>query len=101
MRILSLLTILAICAVCFSLQNPAQGFQVLDEDEIFVFNNKMGAVTFNHSAHQAAFDCSSCHPPFEMKYDDDVSTKKEAHITCKNCHKAENGPTGCKDCHVK
>jgi len=38
------------------------------------FETKQGTVTFNHKAHGAL---------------------------CKDCHKANNGPTKCGDCHKK
>ena len=72
-----------------------------DGDQVLVFTNKMGTVSFNHTKHQSAFACGSCHPPFEQKYDDAVLIKDAAHQTCKTCHAANNGPTVCKDCHKK
>ena len=74
------------------------------DDEVFTFTNKMGTVTFNHTAHQTreAQNCAACHPPFEQKYDDAVLVKDLAHSTCKACHtERTGGPTKCKDCHVK
>ena len=77
------------------------------DDQVFKFTNKMGTVTFNHSAHQLRVDdCSKCHPPFEQKYDDNVLIKDNAHKTCIACHKehAQNGhpaPVKCTECHQK
>ena len=79
-------------------------FEASEDDDIFEFNNKIGKVTFNHTKHQeiAPDSCSSCHPPFEMEYNDEVSKKELAHTTCKNCHTTlEMGPTKCMDCHIK
>ncbi len=65
--------------------------------------SKIGAVGFDHTAHaKYAGGCNNaaCHGdagpgPIEV-------TKELAHgAMCKNCHKAEGGPTGCKDCHAK
>lgn len=71
---------------------------------------KMGEVTFNHTKHQEfgtcaachhkgveAGSCRSCHGPDAAIPD----MKKASHDLCKNCHKEQKGPTGCKECHVK
>ncbi|HAZ13746.1 MAG: hypothetical protein A2X86_10150 [Bdellovibrionales bacterium GWA2_49_15] len=74
------------------------------DDEIFSFTNKMGTVTFNHTAHQTreAQNCAICHPAFAQEYDDAVSIKDVAHATCKACHtERAAGPTKCTGCHVK
>jgi hypothetical protein len=67
----------------------------------FIFNNKRGVVTFNHSFHQENYDCQVCHPAFPEEYNDNISIKAAAHKTCKNCHKADGGPVSCKECHIK
>ncbi len=74
------------------------------DDEIFTFTNKMGTVTFNHTAHQTreAQNCSLCHPAFPQEYNDAVLVKDAAHATCKACHtERAAGPTVCKACHIK
>lgn len=72
------------------------------DDEIFTFENKRGVVTFNHTAHQMVWECSSCHPAFPEEYNDDISIKNEAHKSCKACHKeVDAGPVSCNGCHVK
>ncbi len=65
--------------------------------------SKVGAVTFDHTAHaKYANGCNNaaCHgdaAPAAIEV-----TKELAHGSmCKDCHKADGGPTGCKDCHVK
>ena len=72
-----------------------------DGDEIFNFTNKRGTVSFNHSFHQEFNECEACHPIFKMEFDDTISIKNEAHLTCKGCHKKMDGPTKCTDCHKK
>lgn len=58
-----------------------------------------GVVTFNHKAHGEKLGCEKCHEGEPAKITVD---KAAAHgDTCKNCHKAEGGPTKCNDCHVK
>jgi len=71
----------------------------------------MGAVAFPHAAHQTtvpecttchhkgveAGTCSSCHG-----VDAAAPKAKDAfHKLCKDCHKAQGGPSKCKECHVK
>lgn len=74
---------------------------------------KMGAVTFNHAAHQSRVpDCKTCHHNgvdagkcttcHKKKKGDAPSAKSAFHKTCKGCHKKmKKGPTKCKQCHVK
>lgn len=71
----------------------------------------MGAVTFNHAAHQESVaDCATCHHVSVEAgacrschgADPEVSkAKKVFHKLCKDCHKKNEGPTKCKGCHVK
>ena len=72
---------------------------------------KMGTVTFQHAAHQARIaDCKTCHHngveagACRSCHDakpEAPKAKDAFHKLCKDCHKAQNGPTSCKDCHVK
>lgn len=68
------------------------------EDKIMTFNNKQGAIPFNHTKHEAK-TCEKCHPPFAKKFDDKVSIAKEGHGMCKACHKETSVAPACKDCH--
>jgi len=65
-----------------------------------VMKAKNGNVTFNHKAHSTSMDCALCHgdgTPAKIEI-----SKKVAHKLCKGCHKAKKqGPTKCKQCHVK
>lgn len=72
--------------------------EVMDE---MTFTNPKGNVVFHHKLHQekTGNDCAICHPPFEQKFDDEVSIKDLGHKTCKDCHKAQGGPTKCNECH--
>ncbi len=77
------------------------------------FEAKMGAVTFDHAAHQAQFkDCKTCHHKgveagacrtcHLAKKGDAPKAKDAFHKQCKGCHKKmKKGPTKCKQCHVK
>lgn len=65
--------------------------------------SSIGSVSFDHTAHSkiaGGCDNAACHGdagpgPLEV-------TKDLAHgAMCKDCHKANGGPTGCKGCHVK
>lgn len=80
------------------------------EDKVLA-GGKMGAVTFSHAKH-AAKDCSVCHHKGVEGADIKCTSchgvdkaapkaKKAFHDQCKGCHKAEGGPTKCKECHVK
>ncbi len=75
------------------------------------FEAKMGAVTFDHVGHQGAVaDCATCHHKgleagtCTSCHGVDAAApkvKKAFHKLCKDCHKAQSGPTKCKECHVK
>ena len=82
------------------------------KDEVFVFNNRIGAITFNHEKHSLAKAylsegvCSNCHSDdtFPRKFDDNVYWQKIAHPLCKGCHKKSesvNAPKRCFECHDK
>ena len=63
------------------------------------YEAKTGKVTFNHKAHGERLGCEACHQGTPAKIAID---KAAAHgDACKNCHKEKNGPTKCKECHVK
>lgn len=63
------------------------------------YENSKGTVTFNHKAHSDKMDCAKCHEGTPAKITVD---KNAAHgAVCKDCHKAEGGPTKCNDCHKK
>ncbi|KPJ98456.1 MAG: hypothetical protein AMJ60_08140 [Desulfobacterales bacterium SG8_35] len=81
-------------------------------DEVFLFTNRIGAITFNHEKHSLADPylsrgkCDNCHSEekFPRRFDDNVSWQKVAHPLCKGCHKesgSENAPTNCFKCHDK
>ena len=63
-----------------------------------VLEAKNGNVTFNHKAHADKLGCEACHQgePAAIELD-----KKSAHALCKDCHKAQGGPTKCSACHKK
>src|SRR6056297_3158023 len=78
--------------------------------EEVVYTPKIGTVTFNHTQHLAAGDCASCHHTGDYVScsschgtQPDIANVKDAfHANCIDCHKeAKQGPTGCRDCHVK
>jgi len=83
------------------------------EGEIFVFNNRIGAITFNHEKHSLADPylskgkCTNCHDQedkFPRLFNDNENWQKIAHPLCKGCHKEsgkENAPTKCFICHDK
>jgi len=71
--------------------NPDLGFAKVFQGE------KHGTVTFDHLSHIKQ-DCVKCHT---AKLEAGGVTKDFGHKFCKACHKAENGPTKCKECHVK
>ncbi len=69
----------------------------------------MGEVSFDHAAHQGRVpDCTTCHHQGEGTsckscHDakpDAPKAKKVFHSLCKDCHKQQNGPTKCKQCHT-
>jgi hypothetical protein len=81
-------------------------------DEVFLFTNRIGAITFNHEKHSLAAPylskgkCGNCHSEdaFPRRFDDNVSWQQIAHPLCKGCHKesgSENAPTSCFICHDK
>ncbi len=61
---------------------------------------KMGTVTFNHASHETLADCANCHAAVQGI---EKKERKEAfHNLCINCHKEQQqGPTSCRDCHIK
>ncbi|MCK4503360.1 MAG: cytochrome c3 family protein [Desulfuromonadales bacterium] len=74
------------------------------------YTPKIGKVTFNHSSHQQVTECSTCHHTGNYAQckschgiDEKAPKSKVAyHNQCKDCHKEmKQGPTGCKECHVK
>ena len=82
------------------------------QDEVFVFTNRIGAITFNHEKHSldkaylSEGVCSNCHSDdtFPRKFDDNVYWQKIAHPLCKGCHKESesiNAPKKCFECHDK
>jgi primosomal protein N' len=83
---------------------------------IKVIQKTKAPVQFNHKAHATtrAKACKDCHHKNEAgkeekcsnchkaKTEGKVVELKEAfHTTCRNCHKKQNGPTKCDDCHKK
>lgn len=81
-------------------------------DDKVLEGGKMGAVTFSHAKHtgkvesceachhkgvEGELKCTSCHGVDKAA----PKAKKAFHDQCKGCHKAEGGPTKCKECHVK
>jgi len=75
-----------------------------------LYTPKMGTVTFNHTTHQELTDCISCHHTGDYAqckscHGVDVKAPKAKnayHIQCKDCHKEmKQGPTKCKECHIK
>jgi len=79
-------------------------------DEVFVFTNRIGAITFNHEKHSLAKEyqsegkCANCHgnDTFPRKFYDNKSWQNVAHPLCKGCHKksgSPNAPQRCFDCH--
>lgn len=75
------------------------GVSFADTPEKFtkVYKNPKGDVTFNHELHSVVVGkCDSCHSLFPNGVNKEV-----AHKECKSCHKENNAPTKCSDCHVK
>jgi len=84
--------IIAVMLVAFT-------FAVAYAADTVTYENKKGNVTFNHKAHGEKFGCEKCHEGEPAKIAVD---KEAAHgAVCKDCHKAEGGPTKCNDCHTK
>ncbi|MBW2520101.1 MAG: cytochrome c3 family protein [Deltaproteobacteria bacterium] len=75
------------------------GVNVAIADDVVVYENSKGNVTFNHKEHQDRLgDCAKCHEGEPAK----IEVNKEfAHGFCKDCHKEMNGPVKCNDCHKK
>jgi hypothetical protein len=87
----------------------AVNLQIQTVPDIRTFDQaKMGTVSFDHNIHcdvtcttchhTKSFDtCSTCHTS-----DSEVNSKTAFHDNCKGCHKEVNqGPTKCKECHIK
>ena len=81
-------------------------------DEVFLFTNRIGTITFNHEKHSLAppylseGKCDNCHSAdtFPRKFDNNVTWQPIAHPLCKGCHKesgSSNAPQRCFDCHDK
>ncbi len=67
--------------------------------DVVTYESKKGNVTFDHKAHSEVVSCDKCHPGEPAKIEID---KAAAHgAGCKDCHKADGGPTKCNDCHKK
>ncbi|AJF05828.1 cytochrome c3 family protein [Geoalkalibacter subterraneus] len=68
--------------------------------DMYSYEAKNGAVPFDHKMHSEEVSCEECHgegTPAKIEID-----KDSAHgDACKNCHKAQGGPTKCGDCHIK
>ena len=69
-----------------------------DSPEVIVFENKQGAITFPHKAHQDRLngECTACHEGTPAKFG---INKEFGHSTCKSCHKEQGVSTSCKVCH--
>jgi hypothetical protein len=81
-------------------------------DEVFLFTNRIGAITFNHEKHSLADEylskgkCTNCHGPetFPRQFDDNQTWQPVAHPLCKGCHResgSDKAPKRCFDCHDK
>jgi len=81
-------------------------------DEVFIFTNRIGAITFNHEKHSLSppylskGKCDNCHGKdnFPRKFDNNVTWQPVAHPLCKGCHKESgnpNAPQKCFECHDK
>ena len=81
-------------------------------DEVFIFTNRIGAITFNHEKHSLSppylseGKCDNCHSDdtFPRKFDNNVSWQSIAHPLCKGCHKesgSDKAPKRCFECHDK
>jgi hypothetical protein len=69
----------------------------------------MGEVSFDHASHQGRVtDCTTCHHQGEGTACKSChgttagvpDAKSAFHASCKGCHKEQNGPTKCKECHT-
>ncbi len=81
-------------------------------NEVFLFTNRIGSITFNHENHSLAEqylsegNCENCHSAnnFPKIFDDNLSWQKIAHSICKECHNNsdnEKAPKRCYECHDK
>ncbi len=67
--------------------------------EMYKYEAKNGAVSFDHKMHGEKLGCEACHKGEPAKIEID---KAAAHgAACKDCHKEKGGPTKCGDCHKK
>lgn len=70
---------------------------------------RMGLILFNHKNHENRADCAVCHHKDkrceEQKcgacHKTKIERKEAFHGRCKGCHKKNNGPTRCGDCHKR
>ena len=103
MKILSLILLVVVTLSTFAIAAPTE----------VKYEVKIGTVTFNHEAHATYInDCIACHhtgtEPVGCKTCH-LATKGNApkakdayHKQCKSCHKEmKQGPTKCKECHIK
>ncbi len=104
-RIVFLLTVTILVSIISTIV-----FATTNGPEEIKFTPKMGTVTFDHKAHQNRTDCTTCHhtKSFEQckschGIDPKAPKIKNAfHQKCKSCHKKlKQGPTKCKECHIK
>lgn len=58
-------------------------------------------VKFPHHAHQERMKCDDCHKSEHFAPSANEWTKDMGHALCKDCHKKNDGPTKCNDCHIK
>ena len=58
-------------------------------------------VKFPHHEHQARMKCDECHKNANFAKSANEWTKEQGHALCRDCHKKNNGPTGCTKCHIK
>ncbi len=81
-------------------------------DELFLFTNRMGIITFNHEKHSldpmylSNGKCDNCHTEelFPRMFDDTKSWQNISHKVCKDCHRSSerpNAPIRCRQCHIK
>ncbi len=89
----------SVAAVASSVTASSEVTAEAQPPEILVIKNKNGNVTLQHAEHGKLYGCAACHGdtvpgPFELE-------KDTAHAMCKGCHKEQDGPTKCSDCHKK
>ena len=88
-----------ICAAGFTSMTMAEEDKGPDVIVLKTADAKKPA-TFPHRAHQdRGIECDKCHK--DANFAAGAWTKDAGHALCKECHKANNGPTKCTDCHVK